>query len=84
MIADLENALKLHGENVAAFLVEPIQGEAGYVSVYFHDPSLMHESRSIVVPPEGYLQAVRELCNKYNVLLIFDEIQTVSLLNLIW
>ncbi len=28
-IADLENALKLHGKNVAAFLVEPIQGEAG-------------------------------------------------------
>ena len=28
-IADLERALELHGENVAAFLVEPIQGEAG-------------------------------------------------------
>jgi ornithine--oxo-acid transaminase len=26
---DLEDALKLHGKNVAAFLVEPIQGEAG-------------------------------------------------------
>jgi len=30
-IADLERALELHGENVAAFLVEPIQGEAGIV-----------------------------------------------------
>ena len=28
-IEDLERALELHGENVAAFLVEPIQGEAG-------------------------------------------------------
>ena len=28
-ISDLERALELHGENVAAFLVEPIQGEAG-------------------------------------------------------
>lgn len=28
-IADLERALELHGTNVAAFLVEPIQGEAG-------------------------------------------------------
>lgn len=28
---DLEDALKLHGKNVAAFLVEPIQGEAGIV-----------------------------------------------------
>lgn len=30
-ISDFERALELHGENVAAFLVEPIQGEAGYV-----------------------------------------------------
>ncbi|PCH43157.1 ornithine aminotransferase [Wolfiporia cocos MD-104 SS10] len=28
-IADLERALELHGDRVAAFLVEPIQGEAG-------------------------------------------------------
>ena len=30
-ISDLERALELYGKNVAAFLVEPIQGEAGYV-----------------------------------------------------
>jgi ornithine--oxo-acid transaminase len=30
-LGDLEKALELHGKNVAAFLVEPIQGEAGYV-----------------------------------------------------
>ncbi|CCM00700.1 uncharacterized protein FIBRA_02740 [Fibroporia radiculosa] len=30
-ISDLERALELHGKNVAAFLVEPIQGEAGVV-----------------------------------------------------
>ena len=29
VLKDLENALNLYGENVAAFLVEPIQGEAG-------------------------------------------------------
>jgi ornithine--oxo-acid transaminase len=29
VIEDLEEALELHGQNVAAFLVEPIQGEAG-------------------------------------------------------
>jgi ornithine--oxo-acid transaminase len=28
-ISDLERALELYGENVCAFLVEPIQGEAG-------------------------------------------------------
>ena len=45
--------------NVAAFMVEPIQGEAG-----------------VIVPDEGYLQSVRNLCNEYNVLFIADEIQT--------
>lgn len=30
-IQDLEEAFERHGENVAAFLVEPIQGEAGYI-----------------------------------------------------
>lgn len=28
------------------------------------------------VPPDGYLQAVRQICNEKNVLLIFDEVQT--------
>lgn len=45
--------------NICAFMVEPIQGEAG-----------------VIVPDEGYLKRVRELCTKYNVLLICDEIQT--------
>lgn len=53
----LEKALQ-HKE-VAAFMVEPIQGEAG-----------------VVIPDEGYLQKVRELCTQYNVLFIADEIQT--------
>lgn len=55
----LREALEAHGPKVAAFLVEPIQGEAG-----------------IVVPDENYLQEVRALCDKHNVLLICDEIQT--------
>lgn len=45
--------------NVAAFMVEPIQGEAG-----------------VIVPDKGYLKGVSELCKKYNVLFIADEIQT--------
>ncbi len=28
------------------------------------------------VPPDGYLQAVREICGEKNILLIFDEVQT--------
>ena len=30
----------------------------------------------IVLPQEGYLQAVRDLCTKHNVVLIFDEVKT--------
>lgn len=53
----LEDQLK--DPNVAAFMVEPIQGEAG-----------------VVIPDEGYLKGIRDLCTKYNVLFIADEIQT--------
>lgn len=45
--------------NTCAFMVEPIQGEAG-----------------VNVPDDGYLKGVRELCTKYNVLFIADEVQT--------
>lgn len=45
--------------NIAAFIVEPIQGEAG-----------------VIVPDDHYLTAVKNLCTKYNVLFVADEIQT--------
>ncbi len=55
------NALEqaIQDKNVAAFMLEPIQGEAG-----------------VVIPDEGYLAGVRDLCTRYNVLMIADEIQT--------
>jgi ornithine--oxo-acid transaminase len=49
----------LQDPTVAAFMVEPIQGEAG-----------------VVIPTDGYLKGVRDLCTQYNVLFIADEIQT--------
>uniref|UniRef100_A0A2P2Q3E0 Ornithine aminotransferase n=1 Tax=Rhizophora mucronata TaxID=61149 RepID=A0A2P2Q3E0_RHIMU len=30
----------------------------------------------VIIPPDGYLKAVRNLCSKYNILMIADEIQT--------
>ena len=30
----------------------------------------------MIIPQDGYLKAVRELCTKYNVLMIADEVQT--------
>ncbi len=46
-------------DHTVAFLVEPIQGEAG-----------------IIIPPDGYLKQVRELCTRRHVLFIADEIQS--------
>lgn len=46
-------------EDVAGFLIEPIQGEGGYI-----------------VPPPDFFPALRELCSKYGILLIADEVQS--------
>lgn len=58
-IAALEEVLSREADNIAAFLVEPIQGEAG-----------------VYVPDENFLKNAAELCKKYNVLFIADEVQT--------
>lgn len=58
-IVALEELLKNDAPNIAAFLVEPIQGEAG-----------------VYVPDDGYLKQASDLCKKYNVLFIADEVQT--------
>jgi 4-aminobutyrate aminotransferase len=44
---------------VAAIIIEPIQGEGGYL-----------------VPEDGFLQGLRELCDRHGILLIADEIQS--------
>lgn len=58
-VPELEKVFKAQSKNIAAFLVEPIQGEAG-----------------VFVPDDGYLKACLDLCKKYNVLFIADEVQT--------
>ena len=46
-------------DEVAAMVIEPIQGEGGYI-----------------VPEDGFLQGLRELCTKHGILLVADEIQS--------
>lgn len=56
---DIEAFKSAITENTVAFLIEPIQGEAG-----------------VIIPPEGYMKQVREICTARNITLILDEIQT--------
>jgi 4-aminobutyrate aminotransferase len=58
----LEEMLLVHlvsADEVAAIMVEPIQGEGGYV-----------------VPPDVFLQRLRELTREHGMLLIVDEVQS--------
>ena len=57
----LETAIRQQGpENVAAFIAEPVVGAA----------------LGCVPAPDGYFQKIREICDRYDVLFIADEVMT--------
>jgi len=57
----LETAINEQGpENVAAFIAEPIGGA----------------STGALVPPEDYFAVIRDICDRYGILLILDEVMT--------
>ncbi len=59
---DLEEKLfptVLPPEEVAEIIVEPIQGEGGYI-----------------VPEEGFLERIRQICDRHQILMIVDEVQS--------
>ena len=57
----LEEAILREGaDSVAAFIAEPVQGGGG----------------GVIVPPEDYFPRIREICDRYDVLFISDEVIT--------
>jgi adenosylmethionine-8-amino-7-oxononanoate aminotransferase len=59
--AELEDAIQQAGPGtVAAFIAEPVVAAAG----------------GVLVPPPGYFQAIREICDRYDVLFVADEVFT--------
>jgi adenosylmethionine-8-amino-7-oxononanoate aminotransferase len=59
--AELEAAIQQAGpETVAAFIAEPVVAAAG----------------GVLVPPPGYFQAIREICDRHDVLFVADEVFT--------
>jgi adenosylmethionine-8-amino-7-oxononanoate aminotransferase len=58
---DLEKTLLFEGpDSVSAFIAEPVVGATA----------------GALVPPDGYFQKIREICNRYDILLIADEVMT--------
>ncbi|MDV2683662.1 aspartate aminotransferase family protein [Alkalihalophilus lindianensis] len=51
---------KMGAEHIAAFIAEPIIGAAG----------------GAIVPPRGYYERIKEICEKHEILLIADEVMT--------
>ena len=56
----VEKTIRKHEKEIAALITEPI----------------MHGNSCCIVPKEGYLKTLREICDRYNVLYIFDEVVT--------
>lgn len=60
LLQELEDYLKENSDKVAAMMIEP----------------LVQAAAGMLMQPKGYIKGVRELTEKYNVLLIIDEVAT--------
>jgi len=59
-LTNIEEVIQLEGgQNIAAFILEPVTGTNG-----------------VLVPPQGYLQGVREICTRHGILMIADEVMS--------
>jgi adenosylmethionine-8-amino-7-oxononanoate aminotransferase len=56
----MEEILKAHSDEIAALIIEPLIQAAG----------------GMITSPPGYLKGVREMCDRYGILMIADEVAT--------
>ena len=82
--ADAPHSVYAHGANHGKVFVVPYNNLDALEKIFeahHHENATfilepVIENLAIVLPVEGYLTGVRELCNKYNIVLIFDEVKT--------
>lgn len=65
--------LPKHGAELANELSDIIaMRDASNIAAVIVEP--MAGAGGVIVPPEGYLQKLRDICDQHNILLIFDEV----------
>ena len=75
-----ENAFSRGVPNWGAHLADELESriiathDASNIAAVIVEP--MAGSAGVLIPPMGYLKRLREICDKYNLLLIFDEVIT--------
>ncbi len=75
-----ENAFSRGEPNWGAHLADELESriialhDASNIAAVIVEP--MAGSAGVLIPPKGYLKRLREICDKYNLLLIFDEVIT--------
>jgi adenosylmethionine-8-amino-7-oxononanoate aminotransferase len=61
LLSELEDTIKFEGaKSIAGMIMDPLPGS----------------NTGYPLPPKGYLKGVREICDKYGIVLIFDEVQS--------
>jgi len=59
-LAVIEKIMEAHNQDIAALIIEP----------------LIQAAAGMLLEPKGFLKGVRRLCDRYNILLIVDEVAT--------
>jgi glutamate-1-semialdehyde 2,1-aminomutase len=74
MVKDAAKYIEVVPFNAAGHLERVFQERGGEIACLILEPAMMNVG--IILPRPGYLQSVRELCTRFGVVLIFDEVKT--------